>query len=225
MDYISRWLPFPFEHLPFVLLVFAIAFTLHEFAHAYLAYRFGDDTAYRQGRVTLNPLAHFDVLGTILLLIAGFGWAKPVPVMRSKFRYPRLMGVVVSAAGPLSNLLLAFVGVAAETVLLSTAALEQAPRLAQAAVHTFLMYFIGLNGFLFFFNLLPLPPLDGYRIVEDVVPRHVRARLSQYEQWGVFVFLLLVFIPPLNRLVIGRLFDWNTEVIDWFRSLMSVWQG
>src|SRR5690606_38922852 len=103
---------FPLEHLPYILITMVAAFTVHEFAHAWTAWKFGDPTAYREGRVTLNPLAHLDIVGMLFLLLAGFGWAKPVPVRRGNFRRPRIMNITVPAAGPLSNLLLAFLGVA-----------------------------------------------------------------------------------------------------------------
>ncbi|GJM79554.1 hypothetical protein HMSSN139_20500 [Paenibacillus sp. HMSSN-139] len=106
MDFLNRILIYPLDQLPFYLITLVIAFTLHEFSHAYFANKFGDPTAKLLGRVTLNPAVHFDLLGIILLMIAGFGWARPVPVNRDNFSKPRLMGVIVSAAGPLSNLLL-----------------------------------------------------------------------------------------------------------------------
>jgi Zn-dependent proteases len=107
MNELDRLLAFPIRDVPYVFAALLLAFAVHEFAHAWTAWKFGDPTARRQGRVTLNPLKHLDVFGTLLIFIAGFGWAKPVPVDRSFFRRARLMGVVVSAAGPLSNLLLA----------------------------------------------------------------------------------------------------------------------
>ncbi len=106
----DRFLYYPLELMPYVVITLIVAFTMHELAHAYVAYRFGDDTAARQGRLTLNPIKHLDVFGTILILVAGFGWARPVPVNRRAFKRPRLAGVLVSVAGPVSNLLLAFIG-------------------------------------------------------------------------------------------------------------------
>lgn len=110
MDFLNQILRVPLDQLPFYLITLVIAFMIHEFSHAYFANKFGDPTAKLLGRVTLNPAVHFDLFGIILLLIAGFGWARPVPVNRDNFSRPRLMGVVVSAAGPLSNLLLGVVG-------------------------------------------------------------------------------------------------------------------
>jgi Zn-dependent protease len=220
MDTISRFLAFPLEDLPFVFLALVIAFTVHEFAHAYAAYKFGDPTAKNQGRVTLNPRSHLDVLGTIFIFIAGFGWAKPVPVNRSMFKHPRLMGVVTSAVGPLSNLLIAFTAILIARILIS-AGWATVPTMFHSSVEIFLSVLIELNIILFIFNLIPLPPLDGYRIVEDLVPHRTRARMSQYEQWGIFIFLLMVFIPPLRHVTIDPLFLLKYDIIEIFKWILS----
>lgn len=94
-----QFLAYPLREIPYVVLALAIAFSVHEFAHAYVAYKFGDPTAKEQGRLTLSPLAHLDILGTLLIFIAGFGWARPVPVNRGYFRHPRVAGILVSVAG------------------------------------------------------------------------------------------------------------------------------
>lgn len=201
-----NFLWYPLEDLPFIFIVLVLAFSIHEFAHAYSAYKFGDRTAYDAGRVTLNPRAHLDVLGTILILIAGFGWAKPVPVNRGRFKYPRLMGIVVSAVGPLSNLLLAVIGILAVFVLNEFGVLESASVGVRQAIGHFTYYLITMNILLFLFNLLPLPPLDGYRIIQDLVPLRVRYTMDQHAQWGIFVFLLIVFIPPLREQTLDPLF-------------------
>lgn len=217
MDFLNSILRFPVQYLPFILLVLIIAFTIHEFAHAYFANKFGDPTAKLLGRVTLNPAVHIDVLGTLMLLILGFGWAKPVPVNRDNFRKPRLMGVIVSAVGPLSNLLMAFIGTMIYLSLLYYGVVQVygGSRMGDA-VNIFFNYLITINITLFFFNLLPLPPLDGYRIVEDIVPRRFRAYLQQYEQWSVFIFLALVFLPPLRRVTLDPLFGMIQPIINGF---------
>lgn len=222
MDSINDFLRYPLQELPFILLVLMIAFTVHEFAHAYAAYKFGDPTAKELGRVSLNPRVHLDVLGTILILIVGFGWAKPVPVNRSRFRHPRLMGVVVSAVGPLSNLLLAFIGVALIQLSSANGWLEGASAGVYDAVYLFLRRFVELNLILFIFNLIPLPPLDGYRIIEDLAPTPLRLRMARYEQWGIFVFLLLVFIPPLSRVTIQPLFALGNDILRGMVTVVSV---
>lgn len=218
----DRFFVYEWREMPFVFLALMIAFTLHEFAHAYLAYRFGDPTAKRMGRVTLNPRAHLDVFGTILIFIAGFGWAKPVPVNRGYFRYPRLMGIAVSAAGPLSNLLIAFVGLCIYYALNTFGVFDL---MTYGVFHSTILFFdilIGLNLLLFVFNLIPLPPLDGYRIIEDLAPLHLREKMRQLEQWGVFIFLMLVFIPPLYKVTIMPIMSLRQDLFIWMNRLVNV---
>ena len=202
MDFLNRILAFPLEQLPYVIVVLLIAFTVHEFAHAFVAYKLGDPTAKDQGRLTLNPMEHIDPLGTILILIAGFGWARPVPVNRYHFKNPRLAGVLVSLAGPVSNLLIAIIGY------FIYFSIEASGSTAEAFIYVrmFLTILINLNILLFVFNLLPIPPLDGYRIIEDLVPVNVRAKMTQYEQYGVLIFLILI-VTPLDYYTIDPIFN------------------
>lgn len=221
MDALNNFLRYPLEELPFILIVLVLAFTVHEFAHAYAAWKFGDPTAKMLGRVTLDPRKHLDVLGTILILIAGFGWAKPVPVNRANFSRPRLMGIVVSAVGPLSNLVLAFVGLLLYHLFAVSGLLNGASDGVISAIYLFLQRLVELNIVLFIFNLIPLPPLDGYRIIEDLAPSHIQRKMAQNEQWGIFVFLLLVFIPPLSRVTIQPLFALGGELIYGMSSFIA----
>lgn len=208
MDFLDKFLYVPVEDLPFVLLVLLIAFTVHEFSHAYFANLFGDPTAKLLGRVSLNPSRHLDFLGTLFFLIAGFGWARPVPVNRENFKDPRLAGIVVSAAGPLSNLVIAFIGVFIHVLMYKYDVLHSFSneRIGEA-LDIFLKYLIHFNVLLFIFNLIPLPPLDGYRIVEDLAPRPLRLKLQEFEKWSVFIFLLIVFIPPVRQVTLDPLFS------------------
>jgi len=202
MEFLDRFLAFNLADLPYVIVVLLIAFTVHEFAHAYVAYKFGDSTAKNQGRLTLNPIEHLDPIGTLLLLIFGFGWARPVPVNRNHFKNPRLAGVLVSVAGPLSNLLIAIIGYFVFFLLLSSG-------VAGAwlpYMNTFINFLVHINILLFVFNLLPIPPLDGYRIIEDLVPTRVRVKMTQFEQYGTLIFLILV-ITPLSQYTIGPIFS------------------
>lgn len=190
------------ELIPFIVITLLVAFTVHEFAHAYFAYKFGDPTAKNQGRLTLNPVNHLDPIGTIVLLVAGFGWARPVPVNRFYFQNPRLAGIVVSAAGPLSNILLAIFGAFCQTLLFHFTT----PSDITLFINQFFTMFIYLNIVLFVFNLLPLPPLDGYRILEDIVPNHIRVKMSVFETYGIIIFLVLVLVDPLYNVTIGPIF-------------------
>jgi Zn-dependent protease len=207
LDGFSSFLAYPLEQIPYVAITLIIAFSVHEFSHAFMAWKFGDDTAKNQGRLTLNPMSHLDPIGTILIFIAGFGWARPVPVNRFYFKKPRLAGISVSFAGPLSNLIMACLGFIIWYGLVATGVSVSLP----SAVPDFLDIFIGLNAVLFVFNLLPLPPLDGYRIVEDLMPIDVRAKMTQFEQYGTLVFLILV-ITPLDRYTIQPIFN---TVLPW----------
>jgi Zn-dependent protease len=206
---LENFLAYPLSMIPYLAITLMIAFTFHEFAHAFVAYKFGDMTAKNQGRLTLNPLKHLDPIGTILIFIAGFGWARPVPVNRFFFKRPRLAGILVSVAGPLSNLILASLG------FIVAFGLNRSGVIAPDSFYDFLEIFIRLNIVLFIFNLLPFPPLDGYRIVEDLAPTHVRAKMTQYEQYGALIFLILVF-TPLDKFTIEPIFG---VVIPW------VWDG
>ncbi|MEK3901576.1 site-2 protease family protein [Paenibacillus sp. FSL R7-0179] len=220
MGSLDQILVYPLQQLPFFLITIVIAFTVHEFAHAYFANKFGDPTARLLGRMTLNPAVHFDLFGIILLLIAGFGWARPVPVNRENFRRPRLMGVIVSAAGPISNLLLGILGALIYAILVGTGTMDSIKNeQVLRAVIWFFGMFIHFNFFLFVFNLIPLPPLDGYRIVEDIAPRPIRGRLQQYEQYTVFLFLLIIFIPGLRAYTIEPLSYWATRTGNDFFQL------
>jgi Zn-dependent protease len=195
------------EEIPFTFLALVIAFSIHEFAHAFMADRFGDPTPRSMGRVTLNPRVHLDILGTLLIFLIGFGWAKPVLINRANFKKPRLMGIIVSAVGPISNLIIAFIGVLIIYLLSYHHVVDGTSIGVQKAISLFFNKLITLNIVLFLFNLLPLPPLDGYRIVQDILPLEKRIKLQQYEQWAIYFFLLMVFLPPLYNVVLGPLFS------------------
>ena len=198
----ENFLAFRLEEIPFVVITLVIAFTLHEFAHAFVAYKFGDDTAKRQGRLTLNPMSHIDPVGALFILLLGFGWAKPVPVNRYNLKHPRLGGVLVSIAGPLSNLLLAFIAVFGYLLTLKLGVITQIPMFFIDLFYVFL----NLNIVLFIFNLLPIPPLDGYRIIEDLVPTRIRIKMQEFEKYALLIFLVIV-ITPISDYTIGPIFS------------------
>jgi Zn-dependent protease len=213
-------LRFPVDEIPFVFLAILIAFTLHEFAHAFFADRFGDPTPRSMGRVTLNPRVHLDILGTILIFLVGFGWAKPVLVNRGNFKKPRTMGIIVSIAGPLANLFIAFIGLFAFDLLVQLHFFSSTNVGVVKAVLIFLYYLIYLNMILFLFNLLPLPPLDGYRILQDLLPLHLRLKVQQYEQWAIYLFLLFVFLPPLYNVILGPYFSLSHPLFSFLKYIL-----
>lgn len=175
-----------------------VAITFHEAAHGIVAYALGDDTAYRMGRVTLNPLKHIDAFGTILLpallwMFAGFlfGWAKPVPVNFGRLNQPRRDMVLVAAAGPATNMLLALIS----ALLLHP--VQLLPETPAAALQIGLQFSILINVVLAVFNMLPLPPLDGGRVAVGLLPDRLAFPLARLERWGLFIIVGLLFILPL----------------------------
>lgn len=171
-----------------------LSLSVHEWAHAWSAFRLGDDTAAREGRLTLSPLAHIDPVGTILLPLCGipFGWAKPVPVNPLRFRRDVAMRtgmMITAAAGPFSNLVLAL----ACAVLAGLAVRFQLHPLLSGAGAEMLETMIVLNIGLCLFNLLPIPPLDGSRIAEKFLPYSLRPHWEQLTRFGGFLLLIFVF--------------------------------
>lgn len=227
MDFLEQIIRIPLDQLPFFLITLVIAFTVHEFCHAYFANKFGDPTAKLLGRVTLNPAVHFDLFGVILLILAGFGWARPVPVNRDNFEKPRQMGIIVTAAGPLSNLLLGFLGTMIYIALIQYGVIGSITNeRLQTAIISFFGIFNLMNFFIFLFNLLPLPPLDGYRILEDIVPDRMRGALQRFEQWSVFIFLLILILPPLRQVTIEPLYDGASYIYKQFAGFFfSIFGG
>ena len=163
---------------------------VHEAAHAYSAYLLGDDTAYRAGRVTLNPAAHLDLLGSIMFLMAGFGWGKPTPVVTSKLRGGVLGPVAVAAAGPLSNLLIVAV----------CAALYQLPPFQSGYLRVIVLLAAFGNALLFVFNLIPIPPLDGAKVIFPFLPRSLSGFVDFMNQYGPMILLVLVLLTFLPML-------------------------
>lgn len=184
-------------------IVLLIAFTVHELAHAVTADYLGDPTPRRMGRITLNPLKHLDPFGTIMLIIAGFGWAKPVMTNPMNMRgNPRTSMAVVAFAGPLSNLVMAGIaaiffrlGLIDINVLMSGG--------GELSFSSLVFQFLYINLALAFFNLLPVPPLDGSRILYAILPAEMVYRLRPLEQYGFMILFLVVFFVPqvLNVLV------------------------
>src|SRR5215470_5344171 len=165
-----------------------VAVTVHELSHALVAEQCGDSTARRQGRITLNPLPHLDPLGALAFVVAGFGWAKPVPVNAQNLRHPRRDMALVAAAGPISNFIVALLGLIAFRLVTR---LDVTPFLAEPAAGV-LLYVYDFNLRLGIFNFIPLPPLDGGHFLPCFLPGGSVTFLRHLEQYGPFILILLV---------------------------------
>jgi Zn-dependent protease len=165
--------------------------TVHEFAHAYVADRLGDPTPRAHGRLTLNPLAHLDLVGTLLILLVGFGWAKPVPITPANFTNWRRDTVIVAVAGPLANVTLLFaVGIPFKLGLLRAYGLGAEP------ISVLLLTMMQINAMLAVFNLIPIPPLDGSKILLGLLPPEQAVAYARVQLYGPF--LLLFFLMFTN---------------------------
>lgn len=188
-------------------LLMALAF--HEWAHAFAADRFGDDTPRRQGRLTLDPRAHLDFFGTLMLVVVGFGWAKPVMVNPSRFRNRFWGDLVVSSAGVIMNVLLAILFV----LLFMWAQAGGLFRIRSDELQQALFYAASINMWLAAFNFLPVPPLDGYRVVARLIPGFYGTSVQRFlDQYGMFALMLILFLSPGTlRVVLGPL----QSAIEW----------
>ncbi|MCM1544903.1 MAG: site-2 protease family protein [Ruminococcus sp.] len=169
---------------------------IHEYAHALVAYKLGDQTARLSGRLTINPLAHIDPFGALLILIAGFGYAKPVPVNPRNFKNQKGGMALTALAGPLSNLIMAFIFMVGYCAVFKF--LHPVSGTFPAALMLFLSYCSQINISLAVFNLIPVPPLDGSRIIRLVIPDRTYYKIAQYERYLVYGVLLLVLIGVLD---------------------------
>lgn len=176
--------------------VMLITIPFHEAAHALVSWLLGDPTAKNAGRLSLNPVRHFDLMGAVCMVIAGVGWAKPVQIRANRFRNPKVGMAVSAAAGPVSNLLLAFVSMMIYK-LLALASLTGTFSVPQLLLD-FFYYMISMNITLAVFNLIPVPPFDGSRIALLFLPQKYYFRVMQYEQYIMIGVLLLCVFGVLS---------------------------
>jgi Zn-dependent protease len=198
------------------MVVLLLAISAHEAAHAWMSYKFGDDTARLLGRITLNPVAHTDPIGTLLIPIVMFvfghiggpvasipliGWGKPTPVNPLRWRNKDLANVMVSIAGILANLIIAIIAFTILKTLLMTGAGASIPESLQEPVGLFLRYLLVMNISLAVFNLLPFPPLDGSKILDTFLPASMRPFMQMLEQYGYIILMILIYMGLINIII------------------------
>lgn len=188
------------------MVVLLLAISAHEAAHAWMSYKFGDDTARLLGRITLNPVAHTDPIGTLLIPIVTFifgsaglfvpliGWGKPTPVNPLRWRNKDLANVMVSLAGILANLFIASIGFLILKVMIMNRGREALMQLQDDPILLFLVYLLFMNVSLAVFNLLPFPPLDGSKVLETFLPASAQPVLEILEQHGYIIMMILIYM-------------------------------
>jgi Zn-dependent protease len=185
--------------LAFILIAVPLLYSIifHELAHGWVAYRMGDPTAKLLGRLSLNPLKHLDPMGTIMLFIFGFGWAKPVPVNFNQLRDRKKGMILVSAAGIIANMVVAFIALFLNRLL----------SFAPSSMPAELLYYLAqINIMLAAFNLIPLPPLDGSKILMGFASPSVRNFLFRSERYGIIIIIALLYLGALDPII--RFFQW-----------------
>lgn len=183
-----------------------LAIVCHEVSHGYVAWRYGDPTAKMLGRLTLNPLKHIDIFGTLMIFFVGIGWAKPVPVVAENLRNPKRDMIWVAAAGPITNIILATLS----AILLRTLILVGNPALSASPlsmliepVVMMLAFSVYINLLLAIFNMIPLPPLDGGRVLVGLLPYRQALALARIEPYGMFIIIFLVFFTNMFSYVVS----------------------
>lgn len=194
-----------FLKLSIMLVPGLMAITFHEVSHGFIAYLRGDNTAKNLGRLTLNPLKHLDIIGTIMIIVIGIGWAKPVPVNFNNLRSPKRDMIWVSAAGPITNLILAILSAALIRFIVPLT--EPIPdssslQLFLEPVLLMLAFSVYINLILALFNLMPLPPLDGGRVLMGLLPDRLALKLARIEPYGMIIIIGLVFFTDVFKYII-----------------------
>lgn len=193
-----------------------LAVVCHEVSHGFVAWRFGDPTARMMGRLTLNPVKHIDIFGTLMIFIIGIGWAKPVPVVSENLRNPKRDMIWVAAAGPITNILLATVSafLLRGLVAFGTPAVPGSPLgMLVEPVVLMLAFSVYINLLLAIFNMIPVPPLDGGRVLVGLLPYRQAAAWSRIEPYGMVIIIVLVFFTNLFSYIISPVLRMGVELL------------
>lgn len=196
----------------FCVLAAILALSIHESFHGIAALAMGDDTAKRQGRITLNPFKHMDPVGAVMFFLLGFGWASPVQIYSANFRNRKAGTIITAIAGPLSNLLSGLFGTLFYYIFIGISYATQIKVFGTIAI--FFNIFTVFNIGLALFNLIPLPPLDGSKVVAELLPSNIRYKYLSLERYSLIIFIAL--------LVILRYFDFLSEISGWILKLFSL---
>ena len=227
MDFFERLLGIDLKTFLLSLPIILFALVFHEVSHGFIALKLGDPTAKNLGRLTLNPLKHLDPIGTVCMVLFHFGWAKPVPINVSYFKKPKRDMALTALAGPVSNLLLGFIGVILYKILSAVFNSIYSPTTPDIAFNImtntlyFFSLFVVLNVSLGIFNLIPVPPLDGSRILLTFLPAKYYFGVMKYERFIRIGFFVLLF--AFNRIgfsPIGRLVGWVVDGMEWLIGLI-----
>lgn len=205
-----------FLKLSIMLVPALMAITCHEVSHGYIADKLGDNTARSLGRLTLNPIKHLDIVGTLMIFIVGIGWAKPVPVNFNNLRRPKTDMIWVAVAGPVTNFALAFLSAMALRLLMSAAAgvPDASPLAAFIDPITLMLGFsVYINLLLAIFNLIPVPPLDGGRVAVGLLPYGPSTALARLEPFGMIIIIGLVFFTNVFGYVISPALKFGVHLL------------
>ncbi len=196
-----------------------VAITGHEVAHGFVSDKLGDPTPRREGRLSFNPLAHLDITGTILMLLTGFGWAKPVAIDPRYYRDTKKGMALVAVAGPLSNLVMAFLGLLIYAIFFIINVKTGALGTLTSFLQTFSMYFAQTNLCFMIFNLIPIPPLDGSRILGMFLSNRTYYKLLQYERYSMILIMVLSLTGAFSRIIgtgVGFVFNGIINILNVF---------
>jgi len=188
-----------------------VCLTLHELAHGLAAYKLGDNTAKERGRLTLNPIKHIDVFGLLMMIFVGFGWAKPVPVDPNNFKHPKRDMAITALAGPVTNLLIAAATMAIGGLAF---ALFTGDTFPETAIDYFLQ-FVWLSIGLGIFNLIPIPPLDGSKVLFSFLPDSVYSKILKYERFGFILLIGLTYLGVFNTFLSAAITKTGDFMVDY----------